>query len=214
AKLQMAAGAIGICTAKLGEAEALHAARLTQILMTTSNPSLRKIKRAMELRKKNPDFIQAVDFDVNAHDLSDAGKAAGITADVVIDVAVGTRSGIPAGEGAVALAKVVAKLPNLKPRGLLSYHGGAREAGRQAAESEPARAAVVRRRRAAHQRLRRAQGSRVERPCRKRAHARADKGGGIEYGNLQRRRHRNLQRPASDPGLHRRAGRQLHLHGH
>jgi D-serine deaminase-like pyridoxal phosphate-dependent protein len=102
AKLQMAAGAIGICTAKLGEAEALHAEGITKLLMTTSNPSPRKIKRAMELRKKNPDFIQAVDFDGNARDLSEAAKAAGVTADVVIDVAVGTRSGIPAGEGAIA----------------------------------------------------------------------------------------------------------------
>src|SRR4029453_19218099 len=112
-------------TAKLGEAEALHAAGLTKILMTTSNPSPRKIARAMALRQKNPDFIQAVDFDVNARDLSDAAKAAGVPADVVIDVAVGTRSGIPAGEGAVALAKLVDKLPNLTLRGLLSYDGGA-----------------------------------------------------------------------------------------
>jgi D-serine deaminase-like pyridoxal phosphate-dependent protein len=125
AKLQMAAGAIGICTAKLGEAEALFANGVTKICMTTSNPSVRKIKRAMELRKKNPDFIQAVDFEANARDLSEAAKAAGVTADVVIDVAVGTRSGIPAGEGAVALAKLVDKLPNLKLRGLLSYDGGA-----------------------------------------------------------------------------------------
>jgi 3-hydroxy-D-aspartate aldolase len=125
AKLQMAAGAIGICTAKLGEAEALFAEGVTKICMTTSNPSTRKIKRAMELRKKNADFIQAVDFDVNARDLSEAAKAAGVTADVVIDVAVGTRSGIPAGEGAVALAKLIDKLPHLKLRGLLSYDGGA-----------------------------------------------------------------------------------------
>jgi D-serine deaminase-like pyridoxal phosphate-dependent protein len=125
AKLQMDAGAIGICTAKLGEAEALHAAGITKLMMTTSNPSPRKIKRAMELRKKNPDFIQAVDFEGNARDLSDAAKAAGITADVVIDVAVGTRSGIPAGESAIALAKLIDKLPNLKLRGLLSYDGGA-----------------------------------------------------------------------------------------
>ena len=138
AKLQMAAGAIGICTAKLGEAEALFADGVTKICMTTSNPSVRKIKRAMELRKKNPDFIQAVDFAVNARDLSEAAKAAGVTADVVIDVAVGTRSGIPAGEGAVALAKLVDKLPNLKLRGLLSYDGGAQHITGFAARKERA----------------------------------------------------------------------------
>ncbi|PYR50827.1 MAG: hypothetical protein DMF89_08000 [Acidobacteria bacterium] len=73
-------------------------------------------------------FIQAVDLEQNARDLSAAAREAGVVADVVIDVAVGTRSGIPPGEGAVALAKVVDKLPNLKLRGVLSYDGGAQHA--------------------------------------------------------------------------------------
>src|SRR5688500_17592693 len=107
ARLQMAAGSIGICTAKLSEAEALFAAGIEKICMTTSNTSVRNIKRAIELLKKNAHFIQAVDEEQNARDLSDAAKAARVTADVVIDVAVGTRSGIPAGDGALALAKLV-----------------------------------------------------------------------------------------------------------
>ena len=96
--------------------------------MTTSNPSPSKIRRAMNIRKFNPQFIQAVDLEQNARDLSAAAKEAGVVADVVIDVAVGTRSGIPAGEGAVALAKVIDKLPNLKLRGVLSYDGGVQHA--------------------------------------------------------------------------------------
>jgi 3-hydroxy-D-aspartate aldolase len=93
--------------------------------MTTSNPSVAKVRRAMALATKNPAFIQAVDYEPNAHNLSAAAKEAGITADVVIDVAVGTRSGIPAGADALALAKLVDSLPNLRLRGLLSYDGGA-----------------------------------------------------------------------------------------
>jgi D-serine deaminase-like pyridoxal phosphate-dependent protein len=125
AKLQMKAGAIGICTAKLSEAEALMAEGLDKVCMTTSNLSAGKIRRAMALRKKHPDFIQAVDFDQNARDLNDAAKAAGLVADVVVDVAVGTRSGVPPGEDALTLAQLVDKMPNLKLRGLLSYDGGA-----------------------------------------------------------------------------------------
>ena len=125
AKLQMAAGAIGICTAKLSEAEALSAEGVNEILMTTANVSASKVRRAMQLRKRNPRFIQAVDYAPNARDLSAAAREAGVVADVVIDVAVGTRSGIPAGDDAVALAKLVDTLPNLKLRGLLSYDGGA-----------------------------------------------------------------------------------------
>jgi D-serine deaminase-like pyridoxal phosphate-dependent protein len=138
AKYQLATGSIGICCAKLSEAEALAASGIGRILMTTSNPSRNKIRRAMALRKAHPEFIQAVDEEQNARDLSDAAKAAGIVADVVIDVAVGTRSGIPAGEGALALAQLVDKLPNLKLRGMLSYDGGVQHAKGFAARRERA----------------------------------------------------------------------------
>jgi D-serine deaminase-like pyridoxal phosphate-dependent protein len=125
AKMQLAAGAIGICTAKLGEAEALMAQGVDRLCMTTSNLSPAKIRRAMQLRKASSQFIQATDTEQNARDLSAAARAAGVTADVVVDVAVGTRSGIPPDDGAVALAKLVDTLPNLTLRGLLSYDGGA-----------------------------------------------------------------------------------------
>jgi 3-hydroxy-D-aspartate aldolase len=124
AKYQLATGSIGICCAKLSEAEAMVAHGVDKILMTTSNPSKSKIRRAMNIRKSHPDFIQAVDEEQNARDLSAAAKEAGVVADVVIDVAVGTRSGIPPGEGAVKLGQFVDTLPNLKLRGILSYDGG------------------------------------------------------------------------------------------
>ena len=138
ARLQLAAGAIGICTAKLSEAEALFAAGIEPICMTTSNLSPRKIRRAMQLRKANRQFIQAVDDEQNARDLSAAAREAGVTADLVVDVAVGTRSGIPPGDGAVALAKLVDTLPNLRLRGLLSYDGGAQHVNGFAARKERA----------------------------------------------------------------------------
>ena len=126
ARLQLRAGSVGICTAKLSEAEALAAAGIDPICMTTSNLSPNKIRRAMQLRKRNPRFVQAVDWEPNARDLQAAAKEAGITAEVVVDVAVGTRSGIPAGEGAIALAQ--ARRHPAQPqalRGLLAYDGGA-----------------------------------------------------------------------------------------
>ena len=83
AKLQLAAGAVGVCTAKVSEAEALFANGVEKILMTTCNVSASKIRRAMKIRKANRTFIQAVDNPKNAQDLSDAAKEAGIVADVV-----------------------------------------------------------------------------------------------------------------------------------
>jgi 3-hydroxy-D-aspartate aldolase len=127
AKYQLSTGSIGICCAKLSEAEAMIAHGVDKIVMTTSNPSKNKIRRAMALRKSHSEFIQAVDEEQNARDLSAAAKEAGVVADVVIDVAVGTRSGIPA-ENALALAQLIDKLPNLKLRGILSYDGGVQHA--------------------------------------------------------------------------------------
>jgi 3-hydroxy-D-aspartate aldolase len=128
AKYQIATGSIGICCAKLSEAEAMVAHGVDKILLTTSNPSKSKIRRAMHIRKTHREFIQAVDDEQNARDLSAAAREAGVVADVVIDVAVGTRSGIPAGDGAVALAQLVDTQPNLKLRGILSYDGGVQHA--------------------------------------------------------------------------------------
>jgi D-serine deaminase-like pyridoxal phosphate-dependent protein len=125
AKLQLASGSVGICTAKLGEAEVFAASGVQPILMTTSNVSASKIRRAMALRKSNPQFVQAVDHPDNARDLDAAAKTAGVVADVVIDVAVGTRSGVPAGQQALALGQLVDTLPNLRLRGIISYDGGA-----------------------------------------------------------------------------------------
>jgi D-serine deaminase-like pyridoxal phosphate-dependent protein len=138
ARLQLAAGAVGICTAKISEAEVLFEHGIDRLCMTTSNPSPNKIRRAMRLKKQAPHFIQAVDEEQNARLLSAAAKEAGVVADVVIDVAVGTRSGIPPGEGAIALAKVIDRLPNLKMRGILSYDGGAQHVNGFAARKERA----------------------------------------------------------------------------
>src|SRR6476620_5709458 len=142
AKRQLATGSIGICCAKLSAAAAMVAQGVDKIMRTTANPSKNKIRRAMALRKSHPNFIQAVDEEQNARDLSEAAKAAGVVADVVIDVAVGTRSGIPPGDGAVALAQLVDKLPNLKLRGILSYDGGVQHAKGFAARKERALKAI------------------------------------------------------------------------
>ena len=128
AKYQLSTGSIGICCAKLTEAEAMMGAGIDRVLMTTANPSVAKVRRAMKLAKAHPNFIQAVDLEKNARDMNDAAKEAGVVAQVNIDVAVGARSGIPAGDGALALAQVISKLPNLKLRGILSYDGGVQHA--------------------------------------------------------------------------------------
>ena len=125
AHLQMERGAVGICTAKLTEAEVMFEHGLRQILLTTVNVSTAKIRRAMQLRKQCEGFIQAVDTEGNARELNDAAREAGIIADVTVDVDPGGhRSGITPGEPALTLAQLVDRLNNLRLRGILCYDGG------------------------------------------------------------------------------------------
>ena len=160
--------------------------------MTTANPSKNKIRRAMALRKAHPNFIQAVDEEQNARDLSDAAKEAGVVADVVIDVAVGDAERHSGGRGSA----------------------GAGAADRQAAQPEAARHALVRRRRPAREGVRRPQGAGAQDHRTERRDLRGDEEVRPEHGDLQRRRHRHLQHHARRARIHRRAGGQLPVHGH
>ncbi len=125
ARMQMEAGAVGVCAAKLSESEAMLENGIPEVLMTGVNVSLGKIKKAMQLRKKHPGFIQAVDNPQNAADLQEAARAAGIIAEVVVDLDVINRSGVPTGKPALALAQQVDRSPNLRFMGILAYDGGA-----------------------------------------------------------------------------------------
>ena len=99
AKYQLATGSIGICCAKLSEAEAMVAHGVDKILMTTANPSTSKIRRAMTLAQVPSRLHSGRRLRAERARPVAAAKEAGVVADVVIDVAVGTRSGIPAGGG-------------------------------------------------------------------------------------------------------------------
>ncbi|WP_411273204.1 DSD1 family PLP-dependent enzyme [Daejeonella sp.] len=123
AKMQIDAGAIGVCAAKLGEAEVMLENGIKNVMMTTVNVTAPKIVKAMALRKKYKGFIQAADNPQNIQDLQDAAKAAGIKAEVVLDINVIKRSGVPPGQPALALAQMIDKMPNLKFCGILAYDG-------------------------------------------------------------------------------------------
>ena len=125
ARLQIATGSVGICTAKISEAEVMFEHGVEQILLTTVNVSPRKIRRAMYLRKWCDGFVQAVDTAANARELSGAAAEAGVVADVTVDVDPGGhRTGITPGAPALELAQLVDTLPGLRLRGMLCYDGG------------------------------------------------------------------------------------------
>ncbi|MEQ8315552.1 MAG: DSD1 family PLP-dependent enzyme [Gammaproteobacteria bacterium] len=125
AQRQLDTGSLGICTAKVSEAEVMFNHGIDPILLTTTNVTPTKIKRAMQLSRANPQFIQATDSMANARLLSDAAESFGIVANVVVDVDPGgNRTGITPGQPALQLAQLVDQLPGLNLRGLLCYDGG------------------------------------------------------------------------------------------
>ena len=141
AKRQIAGGAIGICCAKLGEAEIFAAEGIEDIrLPYPLNPA--NAERVLELLNQTRlSFI--VDHMAVAQDWSAEMERAGRTVDVLVKVDVGFhRCGIDPGRaGAAEFVARIAGLPGLEFRGLLSHaghgYGATSEAQvRQIAEAE------------------------------------------------------------------------------
>jgi len=123
AKLQMDRGAIGICCAKVGEAEVMAAAGIADIrLAYPINPS--NAPRLLRLMERASLSI-AVDHLGVARAWSDAMRRADRTLDVLVKVDVGFhRCGIdPDAAGAVEFIRSIDALPGLRLRGLMSHAG-------------------------------------------------------------------------------------------
>jgi D-serine deaminase-like pyridoxal phosphate-dependent protein len=125
ARLQLEAGAVGICCAKLGEAEVFAAAGVPDIrLPYPLHPSNADRVLAL-LDRTRLSFI--VDHLGVAQGWSEAMRAAGREVDVLVKVDVGFhRCGIdPGATTAAELVAEIAALPGLRFRGLLSHAGQA-----------------------------------------------------------------------------------------
>jgi 3-hydroxy-D-aspartate aldolase len=123
ARRQIAAGALGVACAKLGEAEVMAAAGIRGLLITTEVVGA-AVARLIALVRQAPDTMVVVDNPANVAALAPAAAAAGVVVNVLVDVDVGTRrTGIAPGEPALALARAVAAERSLRLRGLQGYAG-------------------------------------------------------------------------------------------
>ena len=124
AKLQMKAGALGICCAKLGEGEALADAGIDSILSTSPVVTEFGIARVMTLNMKIGELRVTCDNAAIAAKLADAARASGKKLRVVVDIDPGLgRTGIRLRESAIALVERVVKSPDLEFAGLQCYAG-------------------------------------------------------------------------------------------
>lgn len=121
---QIKAGAVGLCVATIREAQAMSAAGVKGMLITSELVGKPKIDRLIQVLGRSPDTMTVVDNLSHATQLSEAATAAKLSLTVLIDVdPIGRRTGVPAGDETIALAEKVVKLPNLKLRGIHGYSG-------------------------------------------------------------------------------------------
>lgn len=124
AKRQIGAGAVGVCCAKIGEAEALSEGGVTGILITSPVAAPRAIERLGVLAARADGLMAVVDHPEVAARIDAALAAAEARLDVMIDIDPGiARTGVASAEAAVALAEVISASPNLDYRGVQFYCG-------------------------------------------------------------------------------------------
>ena len=191
ARMQLAAGAIGITCAKLGEAEVLAAAGIKDILIANQIIGAGKIARLVNLAAYT-EVMVAVDDAANVAELDAAAQAKGVRLRVVIEVDIGmARCGVQPGEPALDLARQHRRIPRPALRGGDGLRGPhdlpPRPGGAPRADRTQRQAAGGHGRSAAAQRH--------------------------PGGDRQQRRHRHPLHHRPLPRRHRDPGRLLHHHG-
>ena len=148
AKLQMAAGAVGVCVQKTSEAEALVAGGVHNIFITNEVIAPTKLARVAQLsRTLAPlggklaicvDSLEGVKRLAQCMNEGRVLSSIASTIDVFIELDVGqNRCGVEPGEAAVALALEIRKHPALNFAGLQAYNGKAQHM-RSAADRQSA----------------------------------------------------------------------------
>jgi D-serine deaminase-like pyridoxal phosphate-dependent protein len=142
ARLQMAAGAVGVCVQKTSEAEALAAAGVDDIYISNEVIAEDRLQRVAALARQIRLSI-AVDSTLGIDRLAQAVKAAGSALDVFVEVDVGQgRCGV-APTLAGSLARMVVSHTGLRFAGLQAYHGSAQHLRRSEEREAAIRHAVA-----------------------------------------------------------------------
>lgn len=122
AALQIEAGAVGICAATVGEAEALGGAGIGNILVTSNLSQRSKMERLARLAASGCTVTAVVDDPEMTGQLGAVAQAQGVVLDVLVDVDLGRhRNGVTSVEQALGVAARIAANPALRFKGLQAY---------------------------------------------------------------------------------------------
>jgi D-serine deaminase-like pyridoxal phosphate-dependent protein len=125
---QVAAGAVGVCCQKIGEAEVFLSGGIADVLITNEVVGVRKVQRLAELARLFAGARLAVCVDDAAalRQLSAACEELDATVGVYVELDVGqNRAGVATAADALALAQEVMRQPRLTLMGLQAYAGSA-----------------------------------------------------------------------------------------
>jgi D-serine deaminase-like pyridoxal phosphate-dependent protein len=123
AKAQVAAGALGACCATLGEAEALAAAGIPGLLLTSPIATPTKYARLTALAASGADIMAVVDDARVIADLAVAAEATDTTLRLVVDIDIGLDRTGCAPADAVMLAHAIDDAARLEFAGVQAYAG-------------------------------------------------------------------------------------------
>jgi D-serine deaminase-like pyridoxal phosphate-dependent protein len=123
ARAQIAAGAVGVCCAKLGEAEALAAEGIAGIHLTSPVVTPPAIARLVALNARSPGLSVVADHPDNVAALARASTAE-TPLRVLIDIDPwNRRTGVASGEAALELTRAIAAAEGLTYGGVQFYCG-------------------------------------------------------------------------------------------
>jgi D-serine deaminase-like pyridoxal phosphate-dependent protein len=124
ARRQITAGAVGVCTASLHEAEALVRHGINNILVTSPVIGAGKLDRLLQLLDPGVSVAVVVDDQERAASMAAAAHRSGHVLDVLIDVDLGMgRTGVSNIESALQLVSVVCDAEGMSYRGIQAYSG-------------------------------------------------------------------------------------------
>jgi D-serine deaminase-like pyridoxal phosphate-dependent protein len=142
AQMQIAAGALGVTCAKLGEAEVMAAAGIRDILIANQIVGPIKVGRLVELAER-ADTIVCVDSVENLIELDAAFRRVNKRIRVAIEVNIGmNRAGVEPGAPVVAFAREIASRPGLRFVGLVGWESQATTVADPAEKERKVRDAV------------------------------------------------------------------------
>jgi len=124
ARVQLAAGAVGIACAKPGELLALFDAGIVSLMLTAPVASARKIERLAQAAARGAKLTVVVDRADLIAAYGAAAREAGSTIAVLIDCDTGLgRTGVTIPDAAVALARAIVDEEGLTYAGIQAYAG-------------------------------------------------------------------------------------------